>query len=567
MRIFNKISDATIPAPPTGKLTLYTDDYGQLSLKDHLNNIHKFPKPSINVSYAELINLVETSQLVVGVNYIITDYRTTHIIPGTVDINVGDIEPLIVTPVNEHILSPIASSTIWPGDIIYYSIDTDETNFPGATTGYIKRRIDTINNNNIGSDWRTCKYRRYKISQANWDAATLYSKFEAVKRSSGTATQQEWIYVSLKDDNINHPVTDTMWWKRFEFKNDTYSGMTPNGWWVINDEDESYTACNINTTAEYEDRLLCTANAIDIQNNYIAGDMLYNTTVTQLNETEIYGSFKDNTLYSLYRTVIQSEFRKNSCGPINNCNISGGSFSFNSIGTNFDSNSVMCENFIYNIIGTTFHLNELTKSSALFVQNVISSNFSQNTITGSFFSNAVSYGFFRNRIFGQFSGNIIPGNFQTNILYSDFIDCTSVGLNVKNNIFQYKQFVGYSLPDGLTKTTNGTRVYRAFLSQTGTSAPQATVLENTFGITLDLYRESPGIYTISAADALPHSQTFVNFVRNPTTMSEKSTAYYSYEDQVIVINSYNNSNVLSDNVLSDEDDYNKSTIEIYVYYP
>lgn len=566
MRIFNKISDATIPTPPAGKKTLYCDAVGVLSLKDESANVHKFNNSLIEINYAELLTAITNNLLVPGSKYLLTDYQTVHIIPGTEDVNTGPIEPLIITAAGTNLIEPVAYSTLYPQDIIYYSVVPNEEECPGSTHGYIMRRIDTLKNNNIGTDWRHVKYRRYKISQPNWTAETIYSKFDAVKRSSGNAAQQNWIYISLKDDNINHPVTDTVWWKRFEFNNNTYSGMTPDGWWVINDEDEGYTACNIVTTAEYEDKLLCPG---DMQNNYVAGDMLYNTTIDNLNNTEIYGFFQDNTLYSLYSSVIRGEFRKNSCGSINYCNISGNNFSFNSIGAWFDNNSVMCANFVYNIIGTTFQFNELTNSGVSFVQNVINSDFSQNLITTSFFDNNVSYGFAFNRIFGQFSGNNISGNFQANLLYSDFIDCTSVGLNVKNNIFQYKQFTGYNLPEGLNKTTNGTKVYRALLSQTGTDDPVATVLENTLGVSVTWTRKAEGYYVgaiFAPTIGANIDNTFVicSNTDNGSTDTISIQAAFYLEDGGIYLSSRKNG-VLSDNVLSREDGWIRTSIEIKIY--
>ena len=54
----------------------------------------------------------------------------------------------------------------------------------------------------------------------------------------------------------------------------------------------------------------------------------------------------------------------------------------------------------------------------------------------------------------------------------------------------------------------GTRVYRALLTQTGTNAPVATVLENTLGGTVVWTRDSTGIYIGTLLGAFPSNKTF-----------------------------------------------------------
>ena len=52
-------------------------------------------------------------------------------------------------------------------------------------------------------------------------------------------------------------------------------------------------------------------------------------------------------------------------------------------------------------------------------------------------------------------------------------------------------------------TRNGMKVYRATLTQTGTDAPVATVLENTFGGELVWTRTAVGSYAATLTDAFP----------------------------------------------------------------
>ena len=123
----------------------------------------------IEVTYDELVNLKNTSSLVKGQNYLLTDYETTYIQPITnVNKNSGVIEPLIITATDVNKLHNQCKSTLYPQDIVYYEITGDiENNYgtEGFTKGKIYRRIDTLRNNDIGTDWRHVKYDRNGIDK------------------------------------------------------------------------------------------------------------------------------------------------------------------------------------------------------------------------------------------------------------------------------------------------------------------------------------------------------------------------------------------------------------------
>lgn len=126
--------------------------------------------PAIEVTYDELVNLKNTSALVKGQNYLLTDYMTTYEQPVTgLMKSSGVIEPLILTAVSENQISNVCRSTLYHQDIVFYEISgilpdqnyyltSDETE--GFTKGKIYRRIDTQRNNDIGTDWRHVKYDR-----------------------------------------------------------------------------------------------------------------------------------------------------------------------------------------------------------------------------------------------------------------------------------------------------------------------------------------------------------------------------------------------------------------------
>lgn len=78
-------------------------------------------------------------------------------------------------------------------------------------------------------------------------------------------------------------------------------------------------------------------------------------------------------------------------------------------------------------------------------------------------------------------------------------------------------YTGYTGPRGATGYTGYTgpawsaaSVYRALISQSGTSAPTATVLENTLGGSVTLARSGAGAYTLTKASAFAAAKTWIN---------------------------------------------------------
>jgi len=63
-------------------------------------------------------------------------------------------------------------------------------------------------------------------------------------------------------------------------------------------------------------------------------------------------------------------------------------------------------------------------------------------------------------------------------------------------------------PVGSSQSGNGVKVYRALLTQTGTDAPVATVLENTLGGDVVWTRDTVGIYIGTLTGAFPADKVF-----------------------------------------------------------
>ena len=106
------------------------------------------------------------------------------------------------------------------------------------------------------------------------------------------------------------------------------------------------------------------------------------------------------------------------------------------------------------------------------------------------------------------------------------------------------------------------KVYTALLSQTGTNAPVATVLENTFGFTPIWQRDSSGVYFVNNTSFFDIDKTLILVTRN--TVNFDISAYANDNDnvwidvsQIIEVSPLNVSAI--ENVL------NNTSIEIRVY--
>lgn len=114
------------------------------------------------------------------------------------------------------------------------------------------------------------------------------------------------------------------------------------------------------------------------------------------------------------------------------------------------------------------------------------------------------------------------------------------------------------------------KVYTALLSQSGTDAPVATVLENTLGFTPIYTYSSVGVYTLSPLEDFSNFLNkgvviFLNKGSNDSTNASNSiSCAYNYDDGALEIRTYANG-LASDDILSDVDNFQKTSFEIRVY--
>lgn len=255
----------------------------------------------IEVTYDELVDLKNTSSLVKGQNYLLTDYETTYTQPITyASKSSGVIEPLIITATDIDKLHNQCKSTLYPQDIVYYEITGDIGNdygTEGFTKGKIYRRIDTLRNNDIGTDWRHVKYDRDGVDKL------LFEDYNGCYNNV------------IKTYYLFNNVIGT----------DFYSNVIGGGF----------------------------------RNNTIKNEFNSNTIGIGFKDNTIENGFFQNKIGDYcYSNTIGVNFSKNVIGNGFNSNTIGESFSYNTISNDFENNTIGIV-FQINTIGNYFQNNRI----------------------------------------------------------------------------------------------------------------------------------------------------------------------------------------------------------------
>ena len=136
------------------------------------------PPTLIGKTYQELLSMASQNSLLPGQKYLMIDFQTTHnIIDGSsATLNTSlysvPIEPLILTAVSNNGFDSSVQSTVYPSDIINYTINNTIVKKDGkswgatmgAQKGIIFYRQDTSSNITAYYDWREVRFRRWKIN-------------------------------------------------------------------------------------------------------------------------------------------------------------------------------------------------------------------------------------------------------------------------------------------------------------------------------------------------------------------------------------------------------------------
>ncbi|ASN68305.1 hypothetical protein 10S11_43 [uncultured Caudovirales phage] len=152
--------------PMTHAKAVYVDEKN--TLDKTLNNIESYMEQQ-RKTYAELKELVDNKELIPGVQYVLTDYRTKYIQPTTNVLKEMGIEELVLTANSESTFEPIVSSLKYPEDVVYYDFNNNACEDKATPRkGFILRRYDPISKNDAPQDWRTMLWARYKPDKSSY---------------------------------------------------------------------------------------------------------------------------------------------------------------------------------------------------------------------------------------------------------------------------------------------------------------------------------------------------------------------------------------------------------------
>jgi hypothetical protein len=154
-------------------------------------------------TYSELEALISGSDLIVGQNYLLSDFAQSYNIfdGGTMAIQeekIGALEPLILKAIATNKFDKVAISPLRPNDIIHYSfdildirdiaygngVDTVNANFKGM----IYYRKDTVQNNECHYNFVPTygvKFRRWAVDAVAYDNRAAYVVRDVCKASDG----------------------------------------------------------------------------------------------------------------------------------------------------------------------------------------------------------------------------------------------------------------------------------------------------------------------------------------------------------------------------------------------
>jgi hypothetical protein len=372
------------------------------------------------VTYTELVALIGSSSLVPDRTYLLTDYMTTWNDPVTDEpFSSGVPEPLYITATDTDKLSKECKSELYPQDIVYYEVTGDIANGEGTegfTKGKIYRRIDTIYNNDIGTDWRHITYRRYAMKVENpWTIGNSYVVCDIVDNSGN-------IYICINDIVDSQSLDDGNWFL-YPATNEEYLGIRDSG----------------SSHIIFGNNIVIPVDIDNHQDLYLFDFVAYNTGVVYNNKIETY-YLNNNVIRATY-------FYENSIGT---------EFKYNHIISNQFSNNNVNHAFSFNLIGSgVFYYNDFLSA---FTYNIITdfTPFRVNTFDDEVYSNVYNGSMDGNKMSRMyynyvtvFSDNIMSNTFHSNLLISPWtknvcingyvIGCKSSGDSV---VVSYNLFTG-----------------------------------------------------------------------------------------------------------------------------
>lgn len=127
----------------------------------------------------------------------------------------------------------------------------------------------------------------------------------------------------------------------------------------------------------------------------------------------------------------------------------------------------------------------------------------------------------------------------------DYVIGTSIPTAGSDEMPTTRNFLVGSIVDLASSTSLGYTVYTALLTQAGTTAPVATILQNTTGKTFAYARTSGGDYTITASSSLFTVDKTIVFLNGGSAENNHDIAWGRASDTVINLNTHNSDGKLT----------------------
>jgi len=410
---------------------------------------------AIEVTYDDLVALINTGGLTSGNYYLITDFRTCYDQPDynlfgnditTGNYKQGPVEPLVVLATSFDTISNDAYQPTYPNDKIKYDwtfSTTEVTN--GDAYGRITERVDEFNNR-TDYDHRNVLFRRYDnyyYTENNINKGTI----ELIQNTGEViGTETEFLNYNT-GDYIAISNTNEIFFEIVSISGDTsmvVSGLTipavSAGSSFYSAQRDGLTYKQNNISVQYTEHPTFLLENETIISNYI-GDVASfinwqeNTFLLPNNVfgedvigNRIGNNFRNNTFNSdVEHNVIGDLFE-------NNTIYNDADFTDNQIAANFRYNLIICDDFNDNVIGDNCNNNKIF-NNITFVDNQIGVGFNNNIIYDNFEDNKIGNGFYYNIINGSFNHNSIGNQFNNNEIFSQFYDNLIANEFINNTVY------------------------------------------------------------------------------------------------------------------------------------
>ena len=418
------------------------------------------------VTYSELVNMIDEDELTTGKFYKITDFKTCYDQPDydiyKTPIAVSGssyvataVDPIVVLAVSENSLALDAFQPSYPNDTIKYDVTYSTTESGNTAFGRITERVDEWGNR-ADHDHRTIEFKRYRLRtyarrtplagtvelQSDGTVLGTLTNFTAlspgqviaIRNSSETFYEIDTITDDFTMTVTGETITATgAGFQFFDTNSHSYDSYYPN-----NVDGELDFSLYKTFEAAYDDG--CINTYIGDHSKYFLefgnGDFLLANNVLKdgeyrnntIGDSSYNNTFNDDCTanqigYGFRNNITDDDFDENVIGTFFENNIITANFYDNHVGNDFNDNVIINSSFYRNQIGNDFRDNWLDGDWGFeFQNNQIGNQFNNNEIYREFYKNVILNGYNNNQTWSEVYGNKIGNAFNNNEIYNQFYD-------------------------------------------------------------------------------------------------------------------------------------------------